>query len=232
MFSLLLESRPVRRRSPAGFVASVALHGILVAGAIVTTSHATGPRTPQGPEIVRPIYAPVTKPPRVAPVPRPPAPISPLPVGPSIINVPIEVPIGIPPVDPLRRIINADEPIDFRVGTPTRAGSPEPGALPGVGALLIDQVEVPVVLDRRSPLPRFPQSLKHAGVEGMARLSFVVDTLGRVEIETAHVVESTHPAFAVAVQATLSRLRFSPARVGGRTVRQLVEFPVQFRIDR
>ena len=232
MFSLLLESRPVRRRSPAGFAASVALHGILVAGAIITTSHATGPRTPHAPEIVRPIYAPVTKPPRVAPVSRPPAPISPLPVGPSIVNVPIEVPIGIPPVDPLRTIINTDEPIDFRVGTPTRAGSPEPGALPGAGALLIDQVEVPVVLDRRSPLPRFPQSLKHAGVEGMARLSFVVDTLGRVEIETARIVESTHPAFAVAVQATLSRLRFSPARVGGRPVRQLVEFPVQFRIDR
>lgn len=233
MFSLLLESRPVRRRSPAGFVASVVLHGILVAGAVITTSHATGPRTPRVPEIVRPIYAPVVRePPRIAPVPRPPASIAPLPAGPGIVNVPIEVPNGILPVDPLRAIISTDQPIDFRVGTPTHAGSPEPGALPGTGVLLGDQVEVPVALHRRSPLPRFPQSLKNTGVEGMARLGFVVDTLGRVEIETAQVIESTHPAFAAAVQATLSRLRFSPARVGGRPVRQLVEFPVQFRIDR
>lgn len=232
MFSLLIESRPGHRRSPAGFAASVLLHGILIAGAIITTSHAREPRTSHGPEVVRPVYAPVPEPPKVAPVPRPPAPISPLPAGPSIVNVPIEVPNGIPPVDPLRAIVNTDQPIEFRIGNPTRAGTPDPGPLPGAGALLINQVEIPVVLDKRSPLPRFPQSLKHAGVEGMARLSFVVDTLGRVELGTAQVVESTHPAFALAVQATLPRLRFSPARVGGRPVRQLVEFPVQFRIDR
>jgi TonB family protein len=232
MFSLLIESRPVRRRSPAGFAASVVLHGILVAGAVITTSHATGPRTSRAPEVVLPVYAPVTTPPTVVPVPRPPAPISPPPVGPGIVNVPIEVPNGILPADPLRAMISTDQPIDFRIGTPTRAGTPEPAALPGAGVLLGDQVEVPVALNRRSPLPRFPLSLKNAGVEGMARLSFVVDTLGRVEIETAQVIESTHPAFAAAVQATLSRLRFSPARVGGHPVRQLVEFPVQFRIDK
>lgn len=232
MFSLLIESRPVRRRSPAGFAASVVLHGILIAGAVIGTSHATGPRTPRAPEAVLPVYAPVTKPPRVAPAPPPTTAIAPPPVGPSIVNVPIEVPNGIPSADPLRTIINTDQPIEFRVGTPTRAGTPEPGVLSSAGMLLGDQVEFPVVLDRRSPLPRFPQSLKNAGVEGMARLSFVVDTIGRVELETARVVESTHPAFAAAVQATLSRMRFSPARVGGRAVRQLVEFPVQFRIAR
>lgn len=232
MFSQLIESRSVRRRSPAGFAASVVLHGILIAGAVITTSHANRQRTPVGPEVVLPVFAPVPEPAKVAPVPRPPAAIPELPVGPSVVNVPVFVPNFIPSADPWRAAMNADQPIMFRIGTPTRIGAGEPGVLPSASVLLRNQVEFPVVLDKRSPLPRFPQMLKDAGVEGMARLRFVVDTLGRVELETVQVVESTHPAFATAVQASLPRLRFSPARVGGRTVRQLVEFPVQFQIDK
>ena len=157
---------------------------------------------------------------------------APLATGPSIVSVPVDVPSFIPSIDPLRTLVNTDPPMEFRIGTPSRSGTPGPGALPSVGVLFADQVDIPVVLDTRSPLPRFPQMLESAGVEGMARLSFVVDTLGRVEPGTALVLESTHPAFAIAVQATLPRMRFAPARVGGRAVRQLVEFPVQFHLNR
>lgn len=232
MFSQLIESRPVRRRSPTGFAASLVLHGVLVAGAIITTSHGTGQRMPLVPQVVLPLLAPVPELPKIAPAPLPPAANSPPPVGPGIVDVPIDVPDFIPVVDPFRTIINTNQPIEFRVGAPTRPGSSEPAVSSSTSVLLGSQVEFPVMLDRRSPLPRFPQLLKAAGVEGMARLRFVVDTLGHVELETVQVIESTHPAFAVAVQATLPRMRFSPARVGARAVRQLVEFPVQFRIDK
>ncbi len=234
MFAHLIASEPVRRRSPAGFAASLVLHGILAAGAIITTSHANTPREPPATRVL-PVYRElVPEPPRVvAPEARPPEVRPTLAVGPSIISVPINVPNGIPPIISLRAIINTDEPFALRIGTPTRPGAPDINALIGDGGVLLaDQVERPVVLDRRSPLPRFPQLLKDAGVEGMVRVSFVVDTLGRVELETVRMVESTHPAFAVAVQVTLPRLRFAPARVGGRGVRQLVEFPVQFRLNR
>jgi len=174
---------------------------------------------------------PVPEPPKVAAVPTPPI-ASPQPVGPGIISVPIVVPDVLPPVGPLRALIATDQPFEFRIGTLSSAGAPDPGALPGPGVLLVDQVEVPAAFDTRSPLPQFPQVLRNAGVQGMARFRFVVDTLGRVELETVQVVESTHPAFALAVRVILPRMRFAPARVGGRPVRQLVEFPVQFHLDR
>jgi protein TonB len=81
-------------------------------------------------------------------------------------------------------------------------------------------------------MPRYPQLLRDAGVEGATLLRFVVDTLGRIEQGTVQVVESTHPAFALAVQAALPQMRFSPARIGEGKVRQLVEFPLQFRLRR
>lgn len=231
MLGQLIASRPNQRRSPAGFAASVALHGIIIAGAVLATSHHGAPRHHESRAVVVEFIAPVPEPPKVAlkPVPRP---ATPLPAGPSIISVPVTVPDFIPPPNPLRALINVDQPFEFRVGPPSRPGVPDPGAISGTSVLLADQVEVPVLLDRRSPLPRFPQLLKDAGVEGGARLSFVVDTLGRVELETVRVIESTHPAFAVAVQAALPRMRFAPARVGGRAVRQLVEFPISFKLER
>jgi protein TonB len=231
MLSQLIDSRPVRRRSPAGFAASIALHGIIIAGAVIATSRDTRQRRPDFHTVVVEFPAPEREPPKASPPSTSPATPS-VPAGPGIISVPIVVQDLIPPVGPLRTLINTDQPFEFRIGTPSRAGTPEPGALPGPGVLLVDQVEVPAAFDTRSPLPRFPQVLRDAGVEGMARFRFVVDTLGRVELETVQVVESTHQAFALAVRATLPRMRFAPARVGGRPVRQLVEFPVQFRLDR
>ena len=232
MFAQLIESRPIRRRSPAGVAVSIGLHGIIVAGAIISTAHATAARAPELTNTVLEYRTPVREPPTVTPRPRLPAAPSPLRIGPSIVSVPIDVPDFIPPVNPLHALINPDEPMEFRIGAGTRPGTAAPGVLSSAGVLLADQVEIPVGLDRRSPLPRFPQSLRNAGVEGMVRVSFVVDTLGRVELETVRVVESSHPAFALAVQATLPRVRFTPARIGGHAVRQLVEFPVQFRLDK
>jgi TonB family protein len=93
-------------------------------------------------------------------------------------------------------------------------------------------VEVPAAIEKGSPLPRFPAVMRSAGMEGTARFQFVVDTLGRVELATVRELQSTHAAFALAVRGTLPLMRFTPARVGGRPVRQLVEFPIVFRMER
>ncbi|MHB0962690.1 MAG: TonB family protein [Gemmatimonadaceae bacterium] len=229
MFAQLIASRAPKRRSPAGFAASIALHGIIVTGAVLFTSHAPKQRAPHAQLVV----------PYVAPIPRP-RPATQTPLGtaprvtlPSVINVPLTVPDAIPPVNLLRAAINTDDPFVFRVGAPSHAGTVGPVAVDDPGTALLDsQVEVQVALDTRSPMPRYPQLLRDAGVEGATLVRFVVDTLGRVEQGTVKVVESTHPAFALAVQAVLPQMRFSPARVGERKVRQLVEFPLQFRLRR
>lgn len=229
MFAQLIASRAPQRRSPAGFAASIALHGIIVTGAVLLTSHAPMQRSHRT-ELVMTYVAPVTQPRPATPAP-PGAP--PLVATPSVINVPLTVPDAIPPVDLLRAAINIDKPFVFRVGVPSHPGTSAPVATDDPGTAFLDtQVEVQVVLDTRSPMPRYPQLLRDAGVEGSTLVRFVVDTLGRVEPQTVQMVESTHPAFALAVQAVLPQMRFSPARVGERKVRQLVEFPLQFRLRR
>ncbi len=229
MFAQLIASRAPKHRSPTGFAASIALHGIIVTGAALLTSHAPMQRVPHA-QMVVPYVAPVA-PPRPA-VQAPPG-AAPRVAVPSVINVPLTVPDAIPPVNLLRAAINTDDPFVFRVGVPSHAGSVAPAVADDPGTAFLDsQVEVQVALDPRSPMPRYPQLLREAGVEGATLVRFVVDTLGRVEQGTVKVVESTHPAFALAVQTVLPQMRFSPARVGERKVRQLVEFPLQFRLRR
>ncbi|MFA6168966.1 MAG: TonB family protein [Gemmatimonadaceae bacterium] len=229
MFAQLIASRAPQRRSPAGFAASIALHGIIVAGAVLFTSHAPKQRALHT-QLVVPYVAPSTRP---RPATQTPPGAPPRVTLPSVINVPLTVPDAIPPVNLLRAAINTDDPFVFRVGVPSHAGTVGPVAVDDPGTAFLDsQVEVQVALDTRSPMPRYPQLLRDAGVEGATLVRFVVDTLGRVEQGTVKVVESTHPAFALAVQAVLPQMRFSPARVGERKVRQLVEFPLQFRLRR
>ena len=229
MFAQLIASRAPQRRSPAGFAASIALHGIIVTGAVLLTSHAPVQRSHRT-ELIVTYVAPVVRP---RPAVQMPPGVAPRVATPSVINVPVTVPDAIPPVDQLRTAINTDEPFVFRVGVPSHAGTFAPVAADDPGTAFLDfQVEVQVALDTRSPMPRYPQLLRDAGVEGATLVRFVVDTLGHVEQGTVQVIESTHPAFALAVQAVLQQMRFSPARVGERKVRQLVEFPLQFRLRR
>lgn len=229
MFAQLIASRAPQRRSPAGFAASIAVHGIIVTGAVLVTSHAPMPRAPHA-QVVMTYVAPAVRPRPTVPTPRNSAPLA---AVPSVINVPLTVPDVIPPVDLLRAAINTDQPFVFRIGVPSHAGTAAPAVADDPGVALLDsQVELQVALDTRSPMPRYPQLLREAGVEGATLVSFVVDTLGRVEQGTVRVIESTHPAFTLTVQAVLPHMRFSPARVGERKVRQLVEFPLQFRLRR
>jgi len=50
-----------------------------------------------------------------------------------------------------------------------------------------------------------------------------VDTLGRPEPRTARLVRASDPMYAAAVLAIVPALRFEPARLGDRRVRQVYE---------
>ena len=93
------------------------------------------------------------------------------------------------------------------------------------------QVEKPVVaLNNASPV--FPSMLQNQGVSGQVIAQFVVDTTGRVDVSTFKVVESSHDLFTAAVKNSLPRMRFQPAEVGGRKVKQLVQQPFVFNIGK
>jgi protein TonB len=83
-----------------------------------------------------------------------------------------------------------------------------------------------------SPTPQYPDILRQAGVEGEALVSFVVDTTGRADVASFKVIRATHELFATAVKNALPRMRFIPAEVGDRKVRQLVQQPFSFAITK
>jgi hypothetical protein len=56
-----------------------------------------------------------------------------------------------------------------------------------------------------------------------ALVEVAVDTLGRPEPRTARLVRASDPGYGVAVLAIIPALRFEPARLGDRRVRQLYE---------
>lgn len=94
------------------------------------------------------------------------------------------------------------------------------------------QVEKIAIREPGSRKPIYPPALRAALVEGDVLAQFVVDTLGRAVPSTFKVLMSTHGEFATAVQQALPELRFLPAEKGGRKVRQLVQQPFAFAMER
>lgn len=92
------------------------------------------------------------------------------------------------------------------------------------------QVDTPVGALPGGAVPRFPDSLRTAGVEGEVLAQFVVDTAGKAELATYKVLKSTHELFAAAIEEALPGMRFSPALFHGKRVRQLVQQPFSFAI--
>jgi hypothetical protein len=58
----------------------------------------------------------------------------------------------------------------------------------------------------------------------MAEFEFVVDTSGVVEEPSIRLVSSTDGDYEDAVRETISKLRYEPARLAGRKVRQVVRY--------
>jgi protein TonB len=81
-----------------------------------------------------------------------------------------------------------------------------------------------------SAAPIYPPELIQQGVEGAVLTNFVIDTTGRADSTTIEVLQASHPLFVVSVRAAIPGMRFSPASVQGRRVRQIVEQRFQFRL--
>ena len=92
------------------------------------------------------------------------------------------------------------------------------------------QVEKPVMSAPGSSAPRYPDILKTAGVSGEVIASFVVDTTGLADVGSLKVIRSSHQLFVNSVVAAIPDMRFTPAMVGGRKVKQLVMQPFMFQI--
>jgi len=92
------------------------------------------------------------------------------------------------------------------------------------------EVDSTVLRHPLSVAPSYPQRLLEDRIEGTVYVAFVVDSTGLALPGTFRVIRSSHRGFAEAVREALPMMRFRPAYLGGRPVRQLVEQPFTFRI--
>jgi protein TonB len=228
MLNRLLESKALPDRFAGGAVASVAAHTALIGLAIYATAQARVPMPPPA-QVIRPVYfAPARAPSssQSAPGSRSSS------FNHRLVFVSPTVSISLPSVDiPLTTVGAADFRRDAVGGAALFGdGSTIPG--PNNATFRAEQVEKQVSLVPGSASPRYPEALRMAGVEGRVVAQFVVDDGGRVEEGTIRLVRSDNPLFDEAVRSALGRMRFAPAEIAGRKVRQLVEMPFVFALSR
>ena len=108
-------------------------------------------------------------------------------------------------------------------GGPFTPGSPFGAPRGDSTAAWADQVDRPVALLGRSRVPRYPDVLQRSRQEGSVVALFVVDTLGAVEPNSFRTASSTHALFTESVRLVVLSMRFKPAEVAGRPVRQMVQ---------
>jgi TonB family protein len=122
------------------------------------------------------------------------------------------------------------------VGMGPEEGTPEEAAEELIPNAIYDTVATAVDVDSMvtrfpdSGAPAYPPSLLELKIEGGAYVQFVVDTTGFADTLSFRVISTTHPEFAQSVRQALPTMRFSPAILRSKKVRQLVEQPFMFKI--
>jgi protein TonB len=234
MMNVLLESSAPRQRRMGSTVASALLHGALIAGAVALTM--PGPVDANG---VTPAPPPIF----VSPTPQAHQPLTPVGDGPIVpsrapefrrILTPDFVPVELPPIEPGPEVPTDQLLIGGR-GLNTTSPIGDGGrALGSYDGSAFDERAV----DRAPRLlgnvqePRYPATLRAAGVQGRVVVQFVVDTLGHAELGELQVLETAHPLFVDAVREALARYRFSVGEAAGRKVRTRVQLPFEFILAR
>jgi periplasmic protein TonB len=236
MFNNLIESQPTKQGSVGQSITSIILHGGLIALMVVVTANAGIQQDEKAAqEDIQFMEAPKNEPPPPEPDRPPPPPdvvaAPPPPKGFQVLTAPIDIPDKIPDVDLSKAV--TDE-ADFS-GKGVQGGIAR-GVEGGTAPVVSDQpyfefqVEKPALAREGNPQPRYPEMLRSAGIEGEVIAQFVVNEDGRADMGTFKSLSSSHAQFTAAVRAALPQMRFYPAEVGGRKVKQLVQQAFKFSL--
>ena len=101
-----------------------------------------------------------------------------------------------------------------------------------MGAFALLDVDSGAVRDPLSAAPSYPNDMEARGIEGLVRVRFVVDSTGLIDLSTVKVLETTNESFARAVRAVMPEMRFRPALMALKPVRQLSEQEFRFKVKR
>jgi len=236
MFDNLIESRAKRQKHAGGTTFSIVLHAVLIGAAVYLTYHANEALAKPKEEKVD--FVTVKKdppPPKEQPKPPPEAVVAPPPPkGFQILTAPIKIPDVIPDVDLSKAVTNE---ADF-TGKGAEGGTAR-GVAGGVAApVQSDQTYFEFNVEKQASAaegntpPTYPPVLRAGNIEGNVLVSFVVDTSGRADMSTFNVIKTTHDLFTAAVRQHLPQMKFIPAEIGGHKVKQLVQMPFVFTLNK
>ncbi|MBW8770846.1 MAG: TonB family protein [Gemmatimonadetes bacterium] len=237
MFNNLIESKPKKQRTTGGLVFSGVIHALLGTAAVYGTLQAKEQlEKPKAEKVEFVEMKKKEEPPPPKEVPPPPKDVvmaPPPPKGFQVLAAPVKVPDVLPDIDLSKKV--TDEADFSGKGV---AGGTSKGVVGGTAPVNGDQPYFEFQVEKQvSQIPcatclTYPDMMKSANVEGEVLAQFVVDTSGKYESGTFKVLKSTNEQFTNAVKVALPRMRFYPAEVGGRKVKQLVQQPFTFSLQK
>jgi len=252
MLDVLISSRPRHALKPQGAFGSVLTHTLVLGLAIQATRASVVSRlVPVTDTTV--VFLQRLAPPPVRPDDPPRAPAArdevaanavvladPPPKGFQTVVAPATIPTSIPPVDLTAKPF---DPRDYTgrgveggvaSGVVGGTGKADPD-LPSGDVIYLASSEAigfqPAVLISQ-PIPRYPPALRDIGLSGRVLLQFIVDTVGKVDPGSIHVMESTNQGFEPPARESVGAALFRPARLGNRPVRQRAQQSVRFTVER
>ena len=237
MFDKLLESRARVQSRGGSSVAAIAIHAAIIMGAVVLTANAAIVERELVPEkIVFSYPTPPALPPEIltshAPAVNASSTAEKVPLA-SAFVAPVVIPDLVLNLD-ARTASHSDIDFSHRSGVAVAPGPGGSGASGISSGDVFSELEVdrPVVLSPGAPAPIYPSSMRDAAITGDLIAEFVVDTLGRADMASLKISGTDRGAFELAVRRVLPEYRFRPAEYGGRRVRQRVQIPFRFLLDR
>jgi periplasmic protein TonB len=237
MFSNLIESQAKPQRSWGGQAFSFVIHVILIAAAVQGTLSANQRLEKVKEQKVEFVTVKKEEPPPPKEEVKPPPDVvaaPPPPKGFQILSAPIKIPDMIPEID-LNKQATREEDFSGKGAVGGRATGVAGGVAPPLNSdqpLYDFQVEKPAASNPSNQPPNYPNQLRAANIEGQVIAKFVVDTNGRADMRTLEIMKSDHDLFTNAVRNVLPQYRFFPAELGGRKVKQLVQMPFQFTLNK
>jgi periplasmic protein TonB len=237
MFNNLIESKPKKQKTVGGTLFSIVLHAVLITLAVEGTLQAS--QKLEKPKQEKVEFVDVKKkdppPPKEEPKPIPKEVVvqPPPPKGFQVLTAPIKVPDVLPDID-LHKAVTDEA--DFS-GKGVQGGVAK-GVVGGTGPVNTDQPYFEFQVEKQvQQIPgtgnlRYPDMLRSSNIEGEVLAQFIVDADGRYEAGSFKELKSSHPLFTQAVKNALPNMRFYPAEVGGKKVKQLVQQPFTFSLSK
>ena len=125
--------------------------------------------------------------------------------------------------DPSEKLGDLGRDLTNTINAPTLVGNDS----------VFTQLEVDSIVARYpgSAAPAYPIEMLKQGVQGSVTTQYVVDTTGFADTSSLRIMRTTNADFSEAVRSALPFMRFFPAKVGSKKVRQLVEQEFSFKIE-